>query len=417
MATPNLYEPEEPLEYIEDHILVQFAPNVTTAVRDRVTHALGGRKYVPLDFLDVGQVVLKEGEDALEAVARFRRDPRVAHAELNYLYRLYAPDEPLERFQWTMDRIRIGEAEEVNQTGGAGAVVAIIDTGVVYGERCADLDQVDFVQGRNMFTGGSNAFGDHYHGTFIATQIAAPINGWRGRGIAPRVSIMPIKGCRWFCDSRGCGGPLCPTDAWAAGIVWATDHGADVINLSLGGPQSTQLGRQAVRYAHDRGVVVVAASGNESSGSRVAPVSYPAAFPEVIAVGATNFNDQRASYSNGGPNLDLVAPAGEHPNRIVPYRGTNVPDAAIGGWFAYDPIRRQYGSCGWIADIGTSFAAPQVAAAAALFKAFGVHDPEDIRTLLVQSARDIGAQGFDTSTGFGVLDILEANRGSGFSFE
>lgn len=420
VAAPILADPGEPLRHLEGHILVRFAPDVSSAMRQRVTRTLGGRDYVPMAALDFGRVVLHDGEDAREALARFRADPRVTHAELDYLYPLAAPRDPFEGFQWTLDRIRVREAEEINPTGGSGVVVAVIDTGIVPGgfARCTDVQQMDLVQGFNLFTGRNDPIADHYHGTFVATQIAAPINGAAGRGIAPRVAIMPIRACRWFCQGNDCGqAPGCPTEAWANGIVWATDHGADVINLSLGGPQDSQLGREAVQYAHDRDVVIVAASGNGSQRNRLAAVSYPAAYPEVIAVGATDFDGRRADYSNGGPNLDLVAPVGSDPDRVVgQFSGQPVRDAALGGWFEFDPVRRVYGDCGWSWSAGTSFAAPQVAAAAALFKAFGVRDPDDIRVLLQLRARDIGAQAFDTETGFGELDVRTLHDGFAWTF-
>lgn len=421
VATPSFADPDEPLRHIEDHILVRFAPDVSTASQQRVTRALGGREYFPMAALDFGRVMLHGGEDTRRALARFRDDPRVEHAELDYLYPIAAPQEPFDGFQWTMDRIRVREAEEINSTGGNGVVVAVIDTGIAppgaY-TQCADLAQARVVRGLNLFTGRNDPIADHYHGTFIATQIAAPINGAAGRGIAPRVSIMPIRACRWFCEGNDCGsGPRCPTSAWANGIVWATDHGADAINLSLGGPQESQVGREAVEYAHDRDVVIVAASGNGSQRGRMAPVDFPAAYPEVIAVGATDFDDRRAAYSNGGPNLDLVAPVGNDLNRVVGrHRDQAVRDAAVGGWFQFDPVGEVYGDCGWTWSLGTSFAAPQVAAAAALFKAFGVRDPEDIRVLLRLRARDVGAQAFDNETGFGVLDVRTLHDGFAWTF-
>ena len=138
------------------------------------------------------------------------------------------------------------------------------------------------------------------HGTFVAGTIAQSTNNGRGvAGMAPGASILPVK----VLSDQGFG----DVRALANGIVYATDQGADVINMSLGSPSSSQTEYRAIQYAYDRDVVLVAASGNEFARS----ISYPAAYPEVIAVGAVRASGTRSPYSNTGSGLEIVAPGGD----------------------------------------------------------------------------------------------------------
>ena len=169
----------------------------------------------------------------------------------------------------------------------------------------------------------------------------------------------------------------------------------------------------AVQRAAAAGVVLVAAAGNEADDPEPLPdVAFPARYPEVIAVGASRFDDMRADYSNPGPSVEIMAPAGEDAGDDV---GDGLPDGAVAPSFVHFPATGQtvYGT---FAGNGTSFAAPQVAGGIALLVALGVDDPETLRDLLRITARDLAAAGFDDDTGHGLLDLLEAHRGLGFSF-
>jgi serine protease len=206
------------------------------------------------------------------------------------------------------------------------------------------------------------------HGTFIAAQIAAAANnGLAGAGIAPRVTILPVRVINdqnfgFFSDV-------------ADGIDFAVAQGARVINLSLGGSQGPDFLRLAVERAHRAGVVIVASTGNEAADPDAPDdVSFPSRYPQVIAVGSTSFADRRASYSNFGPGLDLMAPAGDDASFVDALRR----DAALAPSFLFDPENGQATYASFWAT-GTSFAAPQVAGAAALLVALGVRDPDAVR--------------------------------------
>jgi subtilisin family serine protease len=212
-------------------------------------------------------------------------------------------------------------------TGGDPSVtVAILDTGV-------DLDRpeltANLVHGTDV-TSDDEPRDRNGHGTFVAGIVAS--NGFVN-GVCPACSLMPIK-------VVPTGSTEAPKFDSAQGIVWAVDHGADVINLSFGGSDRSDVQEDAVRYALARGVVVVAAAGNERSSTP----QYPAAYDGVIAVGATDDRDRIWSGSSYGPWVDLAAPGG------------GVFSLSLQGGFE----RR------W----GTSFSTPVVSGVAALLRAY-----------------------------------------------
>ena len=180
-----------------------------------------------------------------------------------------APD-PGRAGQWGMDAVGAPLAWGV--TRGAGIVVAVVDTGVA---PAPDLEG-RLLAGWNVLEGSADAVDDNGHGTHVAGTIGENAdNGLAEVGLAPEVSLLPVK----VLDASGSG-----TDAdVATGIVWAADHGARVLNLSLGGDTSSRLLSDAVRYATAHGVLIVAAAGNESG-----PVGYPARIATVLGVGAVD---------------------------------------------------------------------------------------------------------------------------------
>lgn len=213
-------------------------------------------------------------------------------------------------------------------TAGAGVKVAVIDTGI-------DLDHPDLAA--NLKTGvrytGSSPDDDNGHGTHVAGTIGAVDNTIGVIGVAPGVSLYPVK----VLDRRGSG----YLSDVAAGIDWCRTNGMHVANMSLGGSSGTAVLSNACDNAKNAGVLLVAAAGNSGDGNTgTQETSYPAAYGSVLAVGATNSSDGLASFSNSGPFLDLAAP------------GVSVHSTARGGGYAtYN---------------GTSMASPHVAGVAAL---------------------------------------------------
>lgn len=425
------------------HFLVRFHAGLADWQQEAVAAGLGAAGLTPARHADFARVELAAGETPESAVRRFRDHPSVAWAQVDPLYRAaytgYAAapataavssiSDPFFEFQWYLDRIGLEEALSRNPRDGQGIVVAVIDSGVAFGNGAAfparpapDLAAVSFRPGwdfvdndplpYDLGTTSRNPTRDPRfgHGTFVASIIAATVNnGLAGAGVAPLVSVLPVRVLG--IDGFGTGSDV------AEGIRFAVDNGAHVINLSLGGAGSFEPGADAVRYALANGVVVVAAAGNEADDEEVfadelgSDVAYPARFPEVIAVGATDFENTRAIYSNFGPNLDLMAPAGEDSSRELP---GGLRDGVLSTSFLHFPDTGETLYGGFIGN-GTSFATPQVAGVAALLMSLGVDDPEVVRTMLRLTARELAGEGFDLTTGHGLLDAASAHRGLGLT--
>ena len=279
-------------------------------------------------------------------------------------------DAPSEPVYCNVDLFAVAPVTEV--------VVAVIDTGVHFGgadgmgARGPGYDFVD----RDFDPSDPNG-----HGTRVAVNIAAASGtALAGDEVAPGVQIMAVR----VLNQKGFG---LSTDV-ASGIAWAVDNGADVINLSLSGNTYSALVADAVEYAYDKGVVVVAAAGNDGFDGAI---SYPAANPGVIAVGAMDVDDVVTTYSNKGPDLDVVAPSADVDDRVC----EDLPQESEG----------DEGSIH-----GTSMAAPHVSALAAVLIADGLTEVRDVTGAILESANDQGERGFDHSYGWGLVDG-EAARG------
>jgi len=323
-------------------------------------------------------VTVPVGESAEAFASRLERLPGVRYAEPDYPVSIaWTPNDPYFNAvapaltQWGPKRIAAESAW--NAALGTGVTIAIIDTGVDldHPDLAAKLDTAndyDFVNGR------TSAQDDNGHGSHCAGIAGALTNNGIGvAGMAPGATILPIK----TLDSAGNGSSA----MLAAGIRYAVDHGADVVSMSLGGASPSQTLEDAVAYAHAHGVVLVAATGNTNSG-----VFYPAAYPEVIAVGATDVTDVRATYSNKGPEIDVMAPGGTSASPIV----SAVVDA--------------YG-----VKHGTSMATPHVAGVVALMLSEdAAATPAEITDALARTSRDLGLPGHDVLNGFGLINAAYA---------
>jgi serine protease len=176
----------------------------------------------------------------------------------------------------------------------------------------------------------------------------------------------------------------------AEAVTYATDRGAQVINISLGAPQGSQLLQDAVTYASSRGVLIVAAAGNGGCTGETGAIDFPAAYPQVVAVGAVTFSNLRSSFSDCGPELDVVAPGGS---------GAPV-ESETRDWI-WAPSWSPEAGHAYFGMVGTSMAAPHVAGLAALLIARGTVGAEALRSRLQGTAQDLGLPGFDTEYGHG----------------
>jgi serine protease len=300
--------------------------------------------------------------------------------------------------------------------GGRGAVVAVLDSGVAYERykrfrRAPDLRRSTFVRGYD-FVGRDRHTNDAYgHGTHVAGTIAqATNNGAGAAGVAYGAKIMPLR----VLGSHGWGDSV----VIAKAIRYAARRHVDVINLSLEFevdvvPSEIPEILAAIRFAHRRGVLIVAAAGNEY-GRRVA---YPARADQVVAVGATTRSGCRSDYSSAGPDLDLVAPGGgaDAEPRTASELGVCDPGSRV-DWIFQETFRggsvRRFGLPPGYE--GTSMAAPHVSGIAALVIATGKlganPSPDALENHIQATARDLGTPGFDGRYGHGLADAARALR-------
>jgi len=335
----------------------------------------------------------------VDHLTRADRDRLASHPDLEVLEpsltftALGFPDDPMRDKQWNFDIVDADAGWRMG--GGAGVTVAVIDTGVTQVPDLAGttlLDGVSFVRGEKTSKDGNG------HGTHVAGTIAQTThNGLGVAGLAPNAHILPLKAL----SATGSG-----RSEWvAAAIDEAGDQGAQIINLSLGGPRSAVIAR-AVKKAQNRGILVVAAAGNSGREG----VGSPAVLPGVVAVSATGPTDERAPYSTYGPEVVLSAPGGDK--------------TRAGGGILQDTVSpRSKDGHAFLEFQGTSMATPHVAGAAAVVWSATAGGADHVKDVLQSSSVDLGDPGHDPIFGHGRLDLGAAvqhiavrERGAAFAF-
>jgi subtilisin family serine protease len=353
-----------------------------------------------------------------EAMEKFSASPLVQSADLNYLRSATAlPNDALyaKGTQWWAKDIALDQAIDKNLlASGLPVVLAVLDTGV-------HLTHEDlagrFVPGADFVSlGGDGSVPDanpwNWHGTHVAGIAAALANnslGIAGTASASQVKIMPIRilapdGV----DAHGNTVVSCSDATLIQSLVWAVDHGAKVVNMSLGGPGKSSALEAAVQYAHDHGCVLVAAAGNsarEATGTppQVNRIMYPAAYDHVIGVAACDQNGFSTHYSEYNAFVDIAAPGGttlaasEYIYSCVPYQ------------WATDPFAPRYAGMA-----GTSMATPMVAGAAAMLMAQNPYrTPEEVESLITTTAEKTGTlavskANWDPFLGYGRVNVCQA---------
>jgi serine protease len=309
------------------------------------------------------KIEVADVDPAIEArlLTELSRDARVEHAEpMSILRATFVPDDPLYTSQqWHLKRV--GSEQAWDYTCGRGVTVAIVDTGVACFDkgpfsRGTDLAGTRCRGGWNFVDDSPEAVDDQGHGTHVAGTIAQTTNNGMGTaGLAFCATLMPVK----VLNRQGFG----TVANVAEGIRRAADDGAQIINLSLGGPIKSQILEDAVEHAIAKGVVVVAAAGNTGR-----KVGYPAAYPGVEAVSATDPDDKIARFSSRGPQVSIAAPGVSVTQQTICNGGRD--KCELFGTFN-----------------GTSMAAPHVAGAAAMIEALGVTRGQAVIDALAAGAR------------------------------
>ena len=386
-AQPGPYRPSFPAthqtakaEFEPNAVVVKFKKKTTTSARKA---AVSKFRTTTEESVSSQIVKLKGDIPAPDLLKKVQADPAVEVASLNYKRRIAAV--PNDLYYGTdqkayLNTVRMPQAWDLSKSTG-DQIVAVLDTGVDAGH--PDLVG-HLVPGYNaVSTTRPNPVDDNGHGTMTLGIIAAAANNGAGiAGVGWNVKAMPVK----VLDANGEG-----YDAdIAEGIDWAVGHGAKVINMSLGGPGSSSVLATSVANAIARGVVVVAAAGND--GSDV--VQYPAAYYGVIAVGATNAAGALTDFSSYGSWVDLAAPGWD-----ILTTGSRALTPS-----GYEP----YWYC-----TGTSCSAPIVAGVAALVKnKWPSFTGIQVESRLKALARDAGPRGIDPYYGAGILDAYAALGGA-----
>ncbi len=386
-------------QYAPDHVLVRFKSGTSAARQGAGVRAAGGTALRPTGAAGITRVLTAHVVTSLRSL---QKDPTVAWAGYDYVR--HASDVPNDpgyqpSFQQPyLDQIQLTWAWS-RTTGSLSQVVAVVDSGV--DSTAPDLAGRVLAGEHFLLGGASSGPGANPaaidgtcpdpaatgHGTFVASVAAADTNNGYGiAGAAWNARILPVR----VLDACGSG---YDSDV-AAGVTWAADHGATVINLSLGGTDPAPTIQAAMQYANGKGIPVIVAAGND--GSSVA--QYPAAYPEAIAVAATDSNGHLTWFSSFGDWVDIAAPGwnilGEEPRALCADSSDPHPT-----------------DC-YYTGAGTSFAAPLVAGVMALMRTeFPSLTPAQLQARLQQSARDDGPAGIDPFYGFGLLDAYAAVGG------
>jgi serine protease len=416
-------------EYRPGEVIVRYAPGVDRRARAATQRATG--TGAPEAFAPRTRVLkIRDGETVAETAAELRDRPGVERATPAYVARAsYVPDDPGEAgmpggwqtTQWNFLAgwgVNAPEAWDnllrVQQPGGRGTVVAVLDTGVAYANRSPfrrspELGGPRFVQGYDFVDGDARPDDHNGHGTHVASTIAENTGNGQGlTGLAYGARIMPVR----VLDKVGEGSSPDIT----AGIRYAARRGADVINLSFEFGAAVTRGQipdilEAIRYARRKGALVVAASGNAAAHT----LAYPARASGVLSVGATTEHGCQADYSNNGPDLDLTAPGGG-PDASIPGDPNCRPLEPQGRdifqvTFTGSSVRRFGMPPGYQ---GTSMAAPHVSAIAALVIASRVvgrdPTPHALELRLESTATDLGPPGPDARYGWGLVNAGAATR-------
>ena len=423
--------------FVPDQLLVKFNPSSTREQMERAASEMGAT-FVDLVTPDgLAKVRFNPSANIVDVLKSWGHRGDIEYAVPNLIaHSFFVPnDTTIARFDlgWNLRQIGAFDAWDV-VTGDPSVVLAIVDTGMAFEDRAVPGYELPFIKpgvtmyrqspelpgpflpGWDFVNNDAHPNDDNGHGTSVATIAAGAANNTAGSaGVAFGVTLLPVKVIDHEDNAE--------SDNIVKGIRFAADQGANIINLSLGYPPLSLLQtlgftdsmlvalfnplRDAVRYAQRRGAILVGATGNFD----FPEVSFPAGLPGVIAVGATNVDMRRSSFSSYGPTLDFMAPGGD----FTELNGDHIQDGVA--VLSIKPFR----STGSLANpdsfnvfifFGTSGASPHVAGAVALLMSLGVKNQNSIEKVLRETAiNPFGTTGvFDSTYGYGLIQVDKAVR-------
>jgi subtilisin family serine protease len=358
-------------EHRPDELLVRFRPELEPEQIEALNSLHSARVIKTIPYVNIYQLKFPEGSDLPAIEKSYQESSLIEKIEPNTLLRLpeVRPNDAEFAEQWGLQKMMVPEAWNIT-TGSSSVVVAILDTGI-------DADHPDLT---NRITAGYEAGhgkagipdDDHGHGTQMAGIIAGEGQNATGiSGVNWSCTILPVK----VLDADGMG----TAADIAEGLIYAAEHGAQVINMSFGGHGYSEMLNETIQVVHRRNAVLIAGAGNENTDRP----SYPAAYPNVLAVTATGPEDEKWTDASFGSDVDLAAP------------GVGILTTTINGGYGY--------------GTGTSHAAAMVSGVAALLKAKDAgYSNIQIENLLQATADDLGKAGRDPSFGAGRVNALRA---------
>jgi subtilisin family serine protease len=390
-------DPDPGADFVPDQILVRFRPSLTDWHTDRVLLRRGMSRLRRVEAIGVDVLRLPPGLSVEQAVAVLNALPEVEFAEPNYIVRAARISAVEVADQWALSKVQALEAWDsvTDQVGESPprTLIATVDTGIdrthpdlepniwwnlpeSTGTTGFDDDgngYVDDTWGWDFVNNDNDPFDDNMHGTAVSSVEAAAYDGVGVAGLCPWCDLLAVK----VLGSDGSS----TLDIVADGIVYATDMGAKVINLSMVASGGSQSLKDAVNYAWDSGALVVAAAGNHGTESQM----WPAAYDNVMSIASTNDQDYRSCFSGYSEGYISVAAPGE----------------AI--------LTADLGETGYGTYSGTSLSAPYVAGLAGLlFSLDPASTVAEVRSMIEGTTEDLGPVGTDAFFGTGRINALRA---------
>jgi len=442
--------------YLPDSVVVKFRSSASAGARRSLMAMVGGDMVAPMSNADFDIIRLRAGDNPETVAARLGAQPDVEYAQARYRARpLFTPNDPFYRLQWNFPAIDMERAWDINPGGTAAVTVAVLDSGVAYRSAVLRFNAVAWrrddgvlmpalgpldvpfaaapdLAGPDRFVAPRDFIWDDVlpldmdgHGTHVAGTVGQLTNNnLGGAGMAFNVKIMPVKIVDSEWDEAFNSPYIGTDDVVARGIRYATDNGANVINLSVGrdGPPAPVV-EAAVRYAVSRGVFVAVAAGNEfATGAPERYAEFAPAIDGMVAVAAIGPTKQHASYSSVGPFVELAAPGGD----FAAHTPTDSRDGVLQQTLDLDLVETWAGSVAryraprfdsfaYYYFTGTSMATPHVSGFAALLRQQGITSPAAIEAIMKQFATDLGPPGRDDQYGYGLINPRASLRGMGLA--